>query len=270
MDYVSKDHHFTVGGVVLKRLRGWPMGGSLSEPATLVDLGESIQDAYSKLGRWKSTGLYVNGLTAVQTLAGVLHVDDALCISRVHCPKCILQGVSKIYPSDVGTSLEGTSPEVHFLHADVRVVGDQLEVKPHCENEDFVAHKSEWQKKSRLGLFICRDLQGKKTLRQFIWSRVISFNHTCEGSGARGATAFAHVVVEILRLNWPQLWVSSSLRSLPRRHSSVFLHACRSFGRYMLYTDAYDWRRLDVDQVELVLQCVLLGEDAELLAANGT
>ena len=38
----AEDKLFLLGDTVLERTRSWPMGGSFSEPAKLVDLGESV------------------------------------------------------------------------------------------------------------------------------------------------------------------------------------------------------------------------------------
>ena len=46
MRYALVDTFFAVGDCIIERLAGRPMGGSFSEPATLVDLGRSIAKFY--------------------------------------------------------------------------------------------------------------------------------------------------------------------------------------------------------------------------------
>ena len=46
LNFVALDRFVRVGDSVVERIRGWPMGGSLSEPATLVDLGEATRQLY--------------------------------------------------------------------------------------------------------------------------------------------------------------------------------------------------------------------------------
>ncbi len=41
------DDMFLVGDVVVQRLGGWPMGASLSEPCTMVDMNTSIWECDS-------------------------------------------------------------------------------------------------------------------------------------------------------------------------------------------------------------------------------
>eukprot|EP00959_Pyramimonas_sp_CCMP1952_P035571 744840-Pyramimonas_sp.AAC.1 len=38
LTYACKDKYFCVGTEIFCRRKGWPMGGSMSEPATLADL----------------------------------------------------------------------------------------------------------------------------------------------------------------------------------------------------------------------------------------
>eukprot|EP00969_Alexandrium_andersonii_P060761 2677244-Alexandrium_andersonii.AAC.1 len=47
------DKEMLLGGMAIRREGGWPMGGSLSEPATLVDLSRHIHEFYTdpRLGR---------------------------------------------------------------------------------------------------------------------------------------------------------------------------------------------------------------------------
>ena len=48
LDYILEDRCFTVGDQVLYRLLGWPQGGPLSEPGTLVDLNEDILNIHNE------------------------------------------------------------------------------------------------------------------------------------------------------------------------------------------------------------------------------
>eukprot|EP00969_Alexandrium_andersonii_P341670 15102126-Alexandrium_andersonii.AAC.1 len=61
------------------------MGGSLSEPATLVDLGRHVHDMYSRPEVLQRAGLAFERLRADQIIGGVSHVDDALVFSGVWC-----------------------------------------------------------------------------------------------------------------------------------------------------------------------------------------
>ena len=146
MEYTARHNYFLVGNMVVRRRRGWAMGSSMSEPAALTDLGGAVYETYSSLQKWKRTGLQVENLTPLQTLQAVLHVDDALAFSRVWCAMCIEKGIGKIFPPDVGTTLEGTGPQVHFLHADVAIDGISVEVTPHTDNQELAEGKAVYQK----------------------------------------------------------------------------------------------------------------------------
>ena len=49
--YAASDVYFRVGSIMLKRRRGWPMGGPLSEPATLVQPHSLVLLLLSRLSR---------------------------------------------------------------------------------------------------------------------------------------------------------------------------------------------------------------------------
>ena len=46
LNYATCDKLFLIGSYVVERLRGWPMGGSLSEVGTLIDLQSPINRCY--------------------------------------------------------------------------------------------------------------------------------------------------------------------------------------------------------------------------------
>ena len=107
-------------------------GGSLSEPATLVDLGAAVRCIYVRSGQREPSGWAVPGAQMCEVVQGAQHVDDALVFSTVWCEQCLYDGVRKTWPADCGTSLEEGGDFVRFLSATIRVVnGTQLEIRPH-------------------------------------------------------------------------------------------------------------------------------------------
>eukprot|EP00969_Alexandrium_andersonii_P072842 3214191-Alexandrium_andersonii.AAC.1 len=61
------------------------MGGSLSEPATLVDLGRHVRTLYTDEAAAARAGLCLGEWRPKQLLAGCSHVDDALPWSGAIC-----------------------------------------------------------------------------------------------------------------------------------------------------------------------------------------
>ena len=58
LDFIAEDVMFTFGDTVIRRLQGWPMGGSMSEPGTLIDLSEDLLAAHVDTDRLKELGWY--------------------------------------------------------------------------------------------------------------------------------------------------------------------------------------------------------------------
>eukprot|EP00969_Alexandrium_andersonii_P338081 14941300-Alexandrium_andersonii.AAC.1 len=96
------------------------MGGSLSEPATLVDLGRRVHELYHAPGVAARAGLEFQGLTPRQLLAGCSHVDDALLWSGVFCARCIEACMAAFLPKDLALEAEETGASVTFLGTNVR------------------------------------------------------------------------------------------------------------------------------------------------------
>ena len=76
--------------MVIERQRGWPMGGSLSELSTLIDLQEDfrffagIKKGDIKLGDLVP-GLAATGLSFQQIVQAIQHVDDTCLFSKCLC-----------------------------------------------------------------------------------------------------------------------------------------------------------------------------------------
>ena len=45
------EQNFMVGGMVLRRLQGWPMGGTASELATLIGLACDVKECYNSINK---------------------------------------------------------------------------------------------------------------------------------------------------------------------------------------------------------------------------
>ena len=126
IQYAAADTLFTVGDTVLDRVRGWPMGGSFSEPATLIDLNHDILKLQYSGSKQREVGWDLDGFSPNQLVAGWLYVDDALVGSKIYCSQCPFEGIQRLWPSDVGTTLEESGHDVTFLQARVRCIGKDL------------------------------------------------------------------------------------------------------------------------------------------------
>ncbi len=140
LEYVRQDRCFTLGNAVLYRRCGWPQGGPLSEPGTLVDLNQDVLELHeNRNNEMIKVGWHVPGhsFNLSQLVLGLLHVDDSLLISRDLCVKCLESGVSKMWPSDVGVSLEEQGDVIRYLNALVFVLGSKIKVAPFNPNVCF-------------------------------------------------------------------------------------------------------------------------------------
>ena len=132
MHYAANDNLCALGTLIIERVAGWPMGGSFSEPATLVDLGEDIFSLYDEDQDANISGWRITGFSLDELVQALQHVDDAFLLSLVWCTDCLYKGVLMVWPQDVGVKLEEFGPMVRFLQSTVHVVNSRfLEVLSH-------------------------------------------------------------------------------------------------------------------------------------------
>ena len=112
-------------------------GGSMSEPGTLVDLSENLRLAHDNQEKLKEYGWDFGNRPIHQVVAGCMHVDDSVIFSKVMCKHCIIQGMRKLWPTDVGLELEEEGPMVRFLHSIISIHAQRIYVFPHNPNISF-------------------------------------------------------------------------------------------------------------------------------------
>ena len=155
-DFVLHEASFLLGEFEVKRRTGYPMGGSFSEPATLIDLQDDVLQFHHN----KSTALHCAwhhpDLSPEETVMGCQHVDDALIGSTILCLSCLESGLKKLWPSDVGVSVEETGNKLRFLQAEIVIPNPKLKeyiLTPYNPNIDFAKGLSEHQHTARLGKY---------------------------------------------------------------------------------------------------------------------
>eukprot|EP00969_Alexandrium_andersonii_P369976 15476293-Alexandrium_andersonii.AAC.1 len=59
------------------------------------------------------------------------------------------------------------------------------------------------------------------------------------GGAEHGMEAVAAIVLEVLRLGWPQKWVAKTLSALPRRHRGEIFDEARRLGNRLRQADPF-------------------------------
>ena len=86
LEFAATDSLFRVGEETFQSSMGLPMGGSMSEPTTLIDLGEDVYQ-FRKLGSKQAHCSFgLPGYSIEDLLQGLLYVDD--CFT---CFRCLLR-----------------------------------------------------------------------------------------------------------------------------------------------------------------------------------
>ena len=115
LKHAINDQYFSIGEHVVERVEGWPQGGPFSEPGTCMDLGYCAAKFLSARENWQEVGMQHKDLEGAKILAGVVYVDDGLFASKIFCVKCIFQALGRVWPKDVGITLEEYGRRICFL-----------------------------------------------------------------------------------------------------------------------------------------------------------
>ena len=231
LEFIKRDKYFTVGTTVVKRLGGWPMGGSFSEPGTLVDLNEELHVLHQSPERLKSVGWAFKGWRLEELVSGVMHVDDAVVFSRIFCNQCLETGVRHVWPQDVGVSLEEVGPTVRMLQSHIHVKEGRFHVRPFNPNVAFALGFTSQQKVARLGPYLGARIHSYNTLRSFVHGKILAYDHLVLGEACNMYIHIGFLLLEVARLGWSETFMSKALCSLSRRHGSPFIAACRKVGK---------------------------------------
>ena len=221
------------------------MGGSLSEPLTLLDLSERVLMLHSSkrfqyhVG-WKCDGKHIpmrdrDDSPAHRLVDGMQHVDDALVFSYVFCSTCLHKGVCRMWPRDVGAKLEASGLEIPFLHVSIFVdKGSHVfDVRPTVINREFVEGISPFPEQSRVAPCIDPKITTRHVLRSIVLGKLVTFNQIADGRPLRAAEATAAFLVESHLLMWPLRTIGHVLTAIPRRHSSLFFTGLRLLGKIL-------------------------------------
>lgn len=231
LEFIKRDKYFTVGTTVVKRLGGWPMGGSFSEPGTLVDLTEGLHVLHQHPELLETIGWAYKDWGLEDLVSGAMHVDDAVVFSRIVCTLCLETGVKKLWPKDNGVSLGEVGPTVRMLQSYIHVDGHRFHVRPFNPNTSFALGFIPWQKVARLGPYLGKRIHCYNTLRVFVQGEILAYNHLLLGNSCHMYIHVGFLLLEIARLGWPDAFMAKALCSLSRRHVSPFIASCRRVGK---------------------------------------
>ena len=87
---VARDKFFMTGDQMTGRKRGWPMGGSLSEPGCACDVNMSLhKNRHTRVlfaqNEQPRRDLDDNFSRVKNLMRGVMHVDDSMILSKSLC-----------------------------------------------------------------------------------------------------------------------------------------------------------------------------------------
>ena len=145
-----------------------------------------------------------------------MHVDDSIIFSKVFCEGCLIRGVERLWPVDVGMSCEEQGQVIRFLGSLIVVEKGHVQVFPHNPNMLFALGHSEFQKFARLGPFLGESLSSYHQVRNFLMSQLLMMNHIVLGC-ADGMYPHVACLVRGARRHWRRRYPSSRGAARRRR-----------------------------------------------------
>jgi hypothetical protein len=162
---------------------GGPWAARTASPQHCSILEQDVHKFYTNTQFQKEIGWHVPGILAKHLIVGLQHVDDAVVASKVLCEKCLERGTEKMWPNDVGTSLEEKGPTIIFMATTIAIFPNHhFEVYPTPVNIDFTRGLSEHPKSSRLPFFQGPEHHVFDMYEQFIIGRIVNINMLSRGS----------------------------------------------------------------------------------------
>ena len=232
LQILKHDAIFRLGDVALYRREGWPMGGSFSEPATLVDLGAEVLKLYRSYRVQAAVGWVHDDVDVEQLLCGLCHVDDALLTSLILCSGCLLRGIQALYPSDVGVSLEEEGEVLKFLQAVVDCTDYQNpRIFPYMANVEFSLGLALHQNHCRIGKFLHPTITPFSAFKVFVTGQLLSHNHIFKYQGHIFLLHLFILLAEFFRLNYPDAWLCKAIKSVSVRHDSIYIRVAKRMAR---------------------------------------
>ena len=232
----KRDNRFLLGDFVMKSLGGWPMGASLSEPCTMCDINRDVFRCSTSRSKARKCGWMTPQvpLPFEKIVTGVLHVDDMAVFSKIWCQDCIAAKIKRSFPADIGLQVEEEGPTLRILSVIVDIdVDSKLHIFPNNPDVWYGLGLEAEQQRLRLGPFYSRSIQSHKVFLQYFVGQLLMYDRLVAGRLEHMHIHICALIHEVLRLGWPQHYVSNAMQSIPRRHRSPLVQHIRFMGRSM-------------------------------------
>ena len=238
----AKECHFLIGDMVVKRHHGWPMGGSHSEPGTMIDVGQFVHMLYADKKTQAYSKLLVDRFEIDEILQGVQHVDDILLMSHIWCHTCIEDKIKAYFPNDMGFETEETGPKLRFLTTWISVKGCQLLIEPYQPNFEFVLKAGKHKKVSRCPMFIDRQCTPTTMLRSFIFAHIFCYSKLCREEPLLMLKHIGILVKEAHMCDWSYTDIATILLSHNLRYRNICLDFCAHIGLHLMTKQNCKWK----------------------------
>ena len=115
MEYYLSCNVFWLGKVLIKQIRGVPMGGSASKAAASVTLGGCESRWVSDVAARVRVGFPGSAAEFCQATQGCRYVDDVLVASGIYCSRCLEDMCALVYKPPLAV---GAEPPVQVIEMD--------------------------------------------------------------------------------------------------------------------------------------------------------
>ena len=161
-----------------------------------------------------------------KTIQGLIHVDDTLIASKIHCASCLEKGVKMLWPENLGIEIEHRPPILDFLHIRIElldcIVECPVNFTPLFKNEDFARGNTEYQKIASVVPFTPGFTEPREVLRPYVSARFAGFVQVYAFHLDDVESELAKVIAEILRLGWSPKQLANVMFTVGMKHRNHF------------------------------------------------
>ena len=214
------------------------MGSAPSPPITAFDLDHHSRLVYTDKKAAKQAGVFIPGVKTTKVVQAMLHVDDCIYFSKIHCSSCLGRIAAKIWPKDVAPKLEAAGQSIEYLHIKVHatpksIFTNCMEYSPIMHNQLFCKGVSTIPKVAKFPQYLTPELHPLSHLQPVVWGKASIITNSCRTTTADFFTSVCCLASEGLLLGWPPKTVGAAMASLPKAHRGPTPNFIRLFGQLL-------------------------------------
>ena len=233
--WLAQDCRFSVGDSIYEQVGGLPQGSSFSPILARLYLDDAHRSFEKNPKTFMAEVLDFKRRIGKKTrdwLSIFFHVDDSIWNSQRICAACLTLCAFRVWPADVGVTVESTEQTFEFLHTQI-TMGEKptdppISIDYRVKNADFAQGRTASPGFSLFPPFV-HGLSQFEHLRRCAGAHLLLVAGCYQNSfTAAHATRVCSVAMEALRLGWPRRAITRLLFGFKHGEWTATTKLCRT------------------------------------------